>query len=108
MTAHRAARRAGRPLHRTHSREARAEGEAFARRMPWLTAAQHEEVARLYAEDRVESSARLLGRTTARCGELREEYAAHYDRLRRRLLCAGAATLLTAAALCAGTWSALR
>ncbi|WP_228982020.1 hypothetical protein [Streptomyces sp. DH12] len=107
MTAHRAARREGRPLHRAHSREARAQGEVFAGRMPWLSTAQHEEVVRLYAEDRVERSARLWRRTADRRGELREEYAAHYRRLRRRLLCAGAAALLAAVSLCAGTWWAL-
>ncbi|GGQ18604.1 hypothetical protein [Streptomyces roseolilacinus] len=89
-------------LARAELLKAREEGEAFARRMPWLTTAQHEEVARLYAEERVEVSKRALRAVADRCVELRAEYTARYTRLRRRLLCASVASLVTAAALCAG------
>ncbi|MCQ0025328.1 hypothetical protein M4914_21915 [Streptomyces somaliensis DSM 40738] len=83
---------------------AREEGEAFARRMPWLTTAQHEEVARLYAEDRIELSKKVLRAVADRCVELRGEYTARYAQLRQRLLCLSTASLLVAAALCAGAW----
>ncbi|URM89042.1 hypothetical protein LUW75_02300 [Streptomyces sp. MRC013] len=83
---------------------AREEGEAFARRMPWLTTAQHEEVARLYAEDRIELSKKVLRAIADRCVELRGEYTARYVQLRQRLLCLSVASLLIAAALCAGAW----
>ncbi|MCP9956533.1 MULTISPECIES: hypothetical protein [Streptomyces] len=83
---------------------ARREGEAFARRMPWLTTAQHEEVARLYAEDRIELSKKVLRAIAGRCVELRGEYTARYVRLRQRLLCVSVASLLTSAALCVAAW----
>ncbi|MDT9682372.1 hypothetical protein RND61_09860 [Streptomyces sp. TRM76323] len=87
---------------------AREQGEAFARRMPWLTTAQHEEVARLYAEDRIELSKKVLRTIADRCVELRGEYTARYTRLRQRLLRASIASLLTAAALCASAWTIAR
>jgi hypothetical protein len=66
--------------------DARAEAEAFAGRLSWLTAAQREEVVRLYTEERVELSRRMLRRIVDRCEELRAEYTARYDELRRRLV----------------------
>jgi hypothetical protein len=86
-------------------RTARTEAEAFARHMPWLTIAQHEEVTRHYARERVALSKEVLRAVTARCTELEEQYAARYHALRQRLLCLsvailiGSATLLTAAGL---------
>ena len=81
---------------------ARAEAEAFAGRLPWLTEAQREEVIRLYAEERLELSRRLLRRIVDRCGELRGEYTARYEELRRRLLGLCAALLLGGLVLCIG------
>ncbi|KUH40591.1 MULTISPECIES: hypothetical protein [Streptomyces] len=85
-------------------REAREGGEAFARRMPWLTTAQHEEVARLYAEERVGLSQEALRTVADHCVALRAEYTARYTRLRHRLLCLGVASLVTSATLCTTTW----
>ncbi|MFI6103270.1 hypothetical protein [Streptomyces sp. NPDC051310] len=84
-------------------RTAGIEGEAFADRMPWLTTAQREEVVRLYAQDRIELSKKLLRAIAARCEELRGEYTARYVTLRRRLLCLSAGALLTSVSVCAGT-----
>ncbi|MDT9685087.1 hypothetical protein RND61_23945 [Streptomyces sp. TRM76323] len=83
----------------TRPDEIRRQADAFALRLPWLTTAQHEEVARLYAEDRVEQVERALGHLTRRAAELREEYARRYEQLRRRLLC------MTAASLAAGVFA---
>jgi hypothetical protein len=90
-------------LCQTEISNARAEAEAFARRMPWLTAAQHEEIVRLYTEDRMELSRRVLQRIADRCRELRAEYTARYEELRRRLVCACVAVVLGAFALCVCT-----
>jgi hypothetical protein len=79
---------------------ARAEAEAFVGRLPWLTGAQRDEVVRLYAEDRMELSRRLLRRIVDRGHELRAEYTARYEELRRRLLCLCAALVLSGLALC--------
>lgn len=81
--------------------EARREASAFADRMPWLTTAQREEVVRLYVQDRVALTRRVLEALVSRAGELRAEYTARYESLRRRLLCAAVAALLTSGALCA-------
>ncbi|MEU0271697.1 hypothetical protein [Streptomyces sp. NPDC006307] len=88
-------------LYQSELNRARIEGDAFARRMPWLTTAQHEEVARLYAQQRLEVSKAVLREVAGRCAELRREYGARYETLRQRLLCRCAATLLCSAALCA-------
>ncbi|MBA4864174.1 hypothetical protein H1V43_23015 [Streptomyces sp. PSKA54] len=82
-------------------RTARAEGDAFARRMAWLTTAQHEEVARHYADERLALSKELLGAVAARCVELQDEYEARYLALRQRLLCRCVALLLVSCALSA-------
>lgn len=97
------ARLEGYLLYQAELRDARAEAEAFACRMPWLTSDQREEVVRLYTEDRIALSRRTLQRITTRCHELRAEYSARYEQLRRRLLCTGLALLLAAVALCALT-----
>ncbi|MET9297216.1 hypothetical protein [Streptomyces sp. NPDC003077] len=78
---------------------ARAEAEEFADRMPWLTTAQREEVTRLYREQRLVVARQVLRAIADRCEELREEYTARYETLRRRLVRAGVATLLGAVAL---------
>lgn len=81
--------------------DARREAEAFADRLPWLTTAERSEVVRLYAEDHLDVSRRVLRRITDRCRELRAEYTARYELLRRRLLCVCVALLLAAFTLCA-------
>ena len=73
--------------------EARTHATMFADRMPWLTSAQYEEVVSLYTEDHIAVSHRALEAVVARAGELRAEYTARYELLRRRLLCAGLTTL---------------
>lgn len=78
---------------------ARTEGQAFAARMPWLTADQHEEVARHFAEAHVEVTRSALRSVKARCEELRAEYTARYEQLRRRLLRTTGALLVSAVAL---------
>ncbi|OKK04631.1 hypothetical protein AMK26_15025 [Streptomyces sp. CB03234] len=89
-------------------RRARIEGEAFASRMPWLTRAQHEEVAHLYAQDRIELSQKVLRAIADRCVELQEQYTARYESLRQRLVCLSVAALATSACLYAGAWLAFR
>ncbi|MFF8841157.1 hypothetical protein ACF08N_00260 [Streptomyces sp. NPDC015127] len=87
-------------LAQSRLQEAQREAEAFADRMPWLTTGQREEVVRLYAEDRVALSRRVLVALVARAAELRQEYTNRYDELRQRLLRRGVAALLGLAALC--------
>jgi hypothetical protein len=94
------ARLEGYLLAQAETSAARTEAEAFARRMPWLTEAQHQELVRLYAEDRIALTRRMLQRVADRCGELRGEYSARYEQLRRRLVCVCLAVLLVASGLC--------
>ncbi|WP_433544377.1 hypothetical protein ACQPZG_04150 (plasmid) [Streptomyces sp. CA-294286] len=82
---------------------ARSQGEDFAGRLPWLTTAQHEEVARQYARDRLATTRQALAAVHARQAELREEYTARYQALRQQLLCRCVALLVTALALCCST-----
>lgn len=69
-----------------HRQRARNEAEAFARRLPWLTRDQRKDLEHHYAQVRLADAVRALEQTRARAGELREEYAARYAELRRRLL----------------------
>ncbi|RCG29306.1 hypothetical protein DTL70_00325 [Streptomyces diacarni] len=82
--------------------EAEAQAEAFAARMPWLTAGQREEVVRLYTADRMALTRRVLHGLTERCAELREEYTARYLQLRRRVLARATLALLLGGALVTG------
>lgn len=75
-------------LAQSRVREARTHAVLFADRMPWLTSAQHEEVVSLYTQDHIAMSRRALEAVVARAGELRTEYTARYELLKRRLLCA--------------------
>ncbi|WP_405611996.1 hypothetical protein OG292_10015 [Streptomyces sp. NBC_01511] len=81
-------------LAQSRVREARTHAAVFADRMPWLTSAQHEEVVSLYTQDHIAMSRRALEAVVARAGELRAEYTARYELLRRRLLCASLTALL--------------
>lgn len=94
------ARLEGYLLCQTELTNARAEAEAFARRLTWLTTAQHEEVVRLYTDERIKISRRTLERIIERSRELQTEYAARYEQLRQRLLCTCVALVLAALALC--------
>jgi hypothetical protein len=94
------ARLEGYLLAQSKVQEAEREAEAFAGRMPWLTTAQREEVVRVYTEDRIALSRQVLEALVSRAHELRAEYTARYDELRRRLLCASVAALLGSTALC--------
>ncbi|GAA2474104.1 hypothetical protein GCM10010406_07620 [Streptomyces thermolineatus] len=76
------------------------EAEEFARLMPWLTGARREEVVALYAERRMAVSRTAIRTVADRCRELRQEYTERYEELRRRLLCATAATVLGVLVLC--------
>ncbi|WP_405794503.1 hypothetical protein [Streptomyces sp. NBC_01506] len=81
-------------LAQSRVREARTHAVVFADRMPWLTSAQHEEVVSLYTQDHIAMSRRALEAVVARAGELRAEYSARYELLKRRLLCAGLMALI--------------
>ncbi|MFC8831426.1 hypothetical protein ACFT9I_39515 [Streptomyces sp. NPDC057137] len=83
-------------LAQSRVREARTHAVVFADRMPWLTTAQHEEVVSLYTQDHIAMSRRALEAVVARAGELREEYSARYELLRRRLVCASLTALIGA------------
>lgn len=70
----------------TDLEEARRAAEAFCARLPWLTTAQAEDVARHFADEHVQLTREMLTRTVRRAAELRGEYQARYDELRHRLL----------------------
>jgi hypothetical protein len=90
-------------LSQTYRQNARAEAEAFADRLPWLTSGQHDEVVRLYTVERMRLTKRVLEATVHRCGELREEYTERYELLRGRLLRRVTAVVLAAVAVCAAS-----
>lgn len=69
-----------------HRQRAREEAEAFAQRLPWLSHDQRNDLEHLYAEVHLADAVTALEQARARAGELREEYAARYAELRRRLL----------------------
>ncbi|MEU3556604.1 hypothetical protein [Streptomyces fragilis] len=69
-----------------HRESAREEAETLCARLPWLTGAQAEEVARQYVLLRIGLTRRLLKDTAERAERLREEYEARYEDLRRTLL----------------------
>jgi hypothetical protein len=75
------------------------EAEAFAQHLPWLTTVQHEEVVHLYTQHRLAVSQRIWQATAHRARQLRAEYQARYDALRRRLMRRCVALYLAAAAL---------
>lgn len=83
-------------LAQSRVREARAHAVLFADRMPWLTTAQHEEVVSLYTQDHIAMSRRALELVVARAAELRKEYSARYELLRRRLVCASLTSVIGA------------
>ncbi|RNG30746.1 hypothetical protein [Streptomyces botrytidirepellens] len=84
-----------------HRQRADEEGEAFARRMPWLTTHQHQEVARLYADCHVALTKEILRTVISRSEDLKAEYSQRYELLKKRLLVAALASLIALAMLMA-------
>ena len=68
--------------------EARRKAVAFASNLPWLTTSQHEDVERVYVADRVAASRAILQRNSDRAAELRGEYNARYELLKKRCVAA--------------------
>lgn len=84
-------------LAHAHHDEARLEAEELCARMPWLTAAQAEEVTRHYIRQRIDLTRRMLLGTVERAAQLRQEYETRYAALQRDLLkrhAAGACAVL--------------
>jgi hypothetical protein len=73
-------------LVRSHHDAARREAGELCARMPWLTNAQAEDVARHYCERRMTLTRHMLRATVRRVDELRQEYDDRYQHLRRALL----------------------
>ncbi|MGW7262216.1 hypothetical protein [Streptomyces sp. NPDC054842] len=65
---------------------AQREAHDFTERMPWLTTAQGEEVARQYVEERIRLTRLTLTTVVRRASLLRDEYEARYALLRARVL----------------------
>ncbi|MEU1853684.1 hypothetical protein ABZ499_31575 [Streptomyces sp. NPDC019990] len=88
-------------LARLHHDDARREAEDLCARLPWLTTAQAEELARHYVRHRIGLTRRMLLSTLERADQLRQEYESRYSALRRALLrrhAAGACAVLAGAA----------
>ncbi|MER5554796.1 hypothetical protein ABT001_24510 [Streptomyces sp. NPDC002793] len=81
--------------------EARRRARLFTDALPWLTTAQREDVERVYVADRVEACRETLTRIAGRAVELRGEYTARYDRLRRRCVAVSVLTAGTMGGTCA-------
>lgn len=89
-------------LLQTERERARERARRFSGRLDWLTSAQRAEVERLYVQDQLAVTERMLRLVARRCEELRAEYRGVYRALRRRLLLAcllGGAGLAAALAL---------
>lgn len=80
--------------------EARSRAGSFADRLPWLTAAQREEVEQAYTADRLALSRSTLSRIADRAAQLRTEYEARYRQLKLR--CVATCALTCAGLVCAG------
>ncbi|MEU9057027.1 hypothetical protein AB0D37_42790 [Streptomyces sp. NPDC048384] len=93
-------------LARAHHDQARREAEDLCARMPWLTAAQAEDVARHYTRKRIDLTRQMLLSTVERASQLRQEYETRYAALRRDLLKLHAAGVC-AALICLGGAGAL-
>jgi len=84
-------------LAHAHRDQARREAEDLCARMPWLTAAQAEELTGHYVCHRLGVTRQLLLSTVQRADRLRQEYESRYADLRRALLrrhAAGACAVL--------------
>ncbi|MCY0950655.1 hypothetical protein [Streptomyces sp. H27-S2] len=65
-------------------REAREEGEAFARTLTWLGPGEQDEISDRFAQRHLSLRREMLATTVARAAELKDEYAHRYGRLCRR------------------------
>ncbi|WP_327294931.1 MULTISPECIES: hypothetical protein [unclassified Streptomyces] len=83
--------------------EARRQAARFAGQLPWLTTAQRDEVERVYTADRVAVSRAVLVRISGRAAELRGEYTARYEQLKRRCV---SVTVMAVGAV-SGTYTAI-
>ncbi|MFE3323410.1 hypothetical protein [Streptomyces sp. NPDC059176] len=72
--------------------QARREATAFCDTLPWLTSGERRELEEEYARARVDMSKMITRRIAHRCWELRAEYEARYQHLRRRTTAAALAT----------------
>ncbi|MGP4087907.1 hypothetical protein [Streptomyces sp. KR55] len=84
--------------------EARKEAMAFCDRLPWLTTDERHDLEEEYTRARVDMAKAAIRRIADRCTELRAEYEARYQHLRRRTV---ALTLGTASCILA-VWELLR
>ncbi|MFG2678164.1 hypothetical protein [Streptomyces sp. NPDC048392] len=73
-------------LAREHRHDADREAQALCSALTWLTTAQAEDLTRHYVSHRIALSRRMLSATVNRADELRGEYEARYQQLRRDLL----------------------
>lgn len=73
-------------LAHAHHDQARREAEDLCAQMPWLTAAQAEDVTRHYIHKRIDLTRRTMLDTVERGAQLRQEYESRYTALRRGLL----------------------
>ncbi|MFI9150503.1 hypothetical protein [Streptomyces sp. NPDC053367] len=91
-------------LARSHEDAARKEAEELCGALPWLTAAQAQDLTHHYVRRRRHLTRQMLEATVDRSAELRREYELRYATLRRRLLRrhAACACLVLAAAAGAG------
>ncbi|OON82615.1 hypothetical protein [Streptomyces tsukubensis] len=64
--------------------EARRRAGLFCEQLPWLTTAQREDVERVYTDDRLAASKAMLVHVSERATELRGEYSARYEQLKKR------------------------
>ncbi|MFE7775166.1 hypothetical protein ACFU5O_14925 [Streptomyces sp. NPDC057445] len=72
--------------------EARREATAFCEKLPWLTTGERRELEEQYTRARVDMSKAATRRIADRCTELRVEYEARYQYLRRRTIAVTLAT----------------
>lgn len=89
------------------SEAAHREAQELTDRMPWLTTAEREELARHYVEQRGQLTELMMRTVVHRARCLRHEYETRYLLLRTRLLKISAAVVCTALLWTAGltTWS---
>ncbi|MCU7825957.1 hypothetical protein [Kitasatospora sp. DSM 101779] len=86
---------------------AQRDATAFTEQFPWLTTGQREEIARAYAQKRLEVSRLTVTHIAQRCRDLRSEYEDRYRRLRFglvALLPCAAALGAAAAAVATRSW----
>lgn len=90
-------------------REAREEANAFAQRLTWLGPGEQHEIAGLLAEHHLKGKREMLAAVVVRSEQLKAEYEARYEQLRRRLVCATVTSVAgTVAVLTALTMHATR